>query len=210
MIQNEYMLMPKKHTTQNHWPSNITKLYIFVIIAGGMFLFTDIFTHLSFIRNVFYVVGVLCIITLLVLSRIDEDNSFKLIIKIFIYLFTICSFCVILLFFSLKYSPMIGSRVAENVTKEKILSLKLGMNKEEIIKILGNPIKTDYNNGNWLIYATPGIHGLGFEINIGISNNKLSCIHIEKNDFWIYVCCQNECPGIVNKSAFEELFFTAR
>ena len=87
---------------------------------------------------------------------------------------------------------MIGSRVAENVTKEKILSLKLGMNKEEIIKILGNPIKTDYNNGNWLIYATPGIHGLGFEINIGISNNKLSCIHIEKNDFWIYVCCQDD------------------
>ena len=48
---------------------------------------------------------------------------------------------------------MIGSRVAENITKEKILSLKLGMNKEEIIKILGNPIKTDYNNGNWLIYT---------------------------------------------------------
>ena len=81
---------------------------------------------------------------------------------------------------------MIGSRVAENVTKEKILSLKLEMNKEEVIKILGNPIETDYNNGNWLIYATPGIHGLGFEINIGISNNKLSYIHIKKNEIYSF------------------------
>ena len=114
-----------------------------------------------------------------------------------------------------------GGKIARGITKEKILSLKPGMDKDMAISILGEPIRTDrpfvrYPNGerrypfgddHSLIYATPGFLGAGFEMFLYINDNKLSVIKIVRNRELIYLYSQNfKHPNSISREDLEKLF----
>ena len=98
--------------------------------------------------------------------------------------------------------------IAKGVTKTKILSLKIGMTKEKVIEILGQPIKIinhgknyKQNNIDLYRYATANFSNSGLEINIEISNEKLDGIGIELDDapfYWCYKGYANSCPKIIS------------
>jgi len=151
----------------------------------------------------------------------------KLIIGIFCGVFLLVCLWLILRLFStaVTYFPSLGGdRIASGITKEKILSLKIGMNKDTVINVLGTPIETEPRgtidaSGNWhslgvdLTYATPGllgtglfgVFGVGFKIYIGLIDNKLSFVHIKRGDTDIYYCDKDRCPGVINSKDFEKL-----
>ncbi len=119
-----------------------------------------------------------------------------------IFLLIFLWYLVSALFF---YFP-IGEKVASGITKEKIMSLKIGMNRSDVIDILGAPISTENSSsGVFLIYATPGLLGAGIEINLKINGNRLSGIYIEESDLGIYLCDRNKCPGIIQPEKFDKL-----
>lgn len=112
------------------------------------------------------------------------------------------------------YFPAIGSEISPGITKEKVLELKLGMDKEAVINIMGTPIEIvdkdnsgcDHDgNGCSLIYARPGLYRTEFEFYLNIINNKLVGIHVERDDLFVYSCFKNDCPGIIRTEDFEEL-----
>ncbi len=139
----------------------------------------------------------------------------------FEFISTMFSFIIIIaltpiLFFviTLLYYPTIGERISSGITKEKILALNLGMNKESVIKIMGKPIKAIGRNDKAcyddrkfcsLAYATSGLHGFGFAIYLNFIGNKLDEVYVKRNDFTVYLCSTQYCPGIVGKDDFEEL-----
>lgn len=106
----------------------------------------------------------------------------------------------------LYYFP-VGAKIAHGITKEKILSLEIGMDKNQVRNILGDPLNLDSTTGgNYLIYATPGLLGAGIEINLKIINNRLYGIYIEESDLGIYYCDQKKCLGIVKADRFDKHF----
>ena len=88
----------------------------------------------------------------------------------------------------------------------KILSLKLGMNKDTVINILGNPIGPEDS----FEYAIPGESSIGFRIyvnmDVNMDNNKLSAVVIERNKKAIYLCEKNHCPNVIDPKDLEKLF----
>ncbi len=132
------------------------------------------------------------------IKRISE--TVRIILGIFL-LILLWYFVSALLF----YFP-VGEKVANGITREKILSLRIGMDKSDIINILGFPINTyKSSSGDYLIYATPGLLGAGFEINVKIDQNKLVGIYIEESDLGVYFCDKNKCPGILKPDKFNKL-----
>ena len=104
------------------------------------------------------------------------------------------------------YFP-VGAKIAHGITKEKILSLKIGMDKNQVMNILGDPLYLDNTTGgNYLVYATPGFLGAGVEINLKINNNLLYGIYIEESDLPIYYCDQEKCWGIIKADRFDKHF----
>lgn len=104
------------------------------------------------------------------------------------------------------YRFPVGANIAENVSKEKLLSLKLGMNESEVKKILGPPLANKLiTTGHYLIYGTPGLLGAGLEISLKINGDQLYGIYIEKADLGVYMCDKMKCLGMLNENVFNEL-----
>jgi len=81
------------------------------------------------------------------------------------------------------------------------------MAESEVKDILGNPIKiVKTHSGDYLIYATPGFLGAGFEINVRIVNKLLFGTYIEESDLGVYYCDKNKCMGILQAKRFDKLF----
>lgn len=97
--------------------------------------------------------------------------------------------------------------VAPGITKAKILSLKIGMDKDTVIDLLGDPIYT--TEGNDLIYATSGLglFDMGFEISLDFSSdNKLIYVQIKRDDRGVYSCSQDICGTAKGFKNLEKLF----
>ena len=209
----------------------ITAVKRFAIICGS--LITGIYLliiHYSIYSLLFWLItGAIFLFVLIASPFLAKGKVLKLIKKLFISIITIMNMLIIFTIISYIYYPKIGIWIAPGLTKEKILSLKLGMDKDEVINILGEPIQTFYDGRNLrnllsylsgyfiksehirnghLVYADPGLFeeiAGTFEFALGISNNKLSSIVIERGDYGIYVCYKNGCPGMINLEALEEL-----
>lgn len=206
--------------------SRLSKIFTAVkrlaIICGSI-----IVIHCSMHSQLFrIIIGVFGVFILTLYFFLGKIKIISLIKRLLISVFILYNLFLLFIFISMNYYAKIGSRIAPNLTKEKILSLKLGMDKDEVITILGNPIQTDdgrlnllsylsgyfikseYIRDGYIIYADPGLFeeiGGTFEFTLGISNNKLSSINIERGDYGIYVCYKDHCPGIINLEALEEL-----
>lgn len=108
-----------------------------------------------------------------------------------------------------------GSDVVSGITQEKLLSIKLGMDKNEVLDILGPDLYCDINRLNYLynnnissspfVYAIPGPLRTGFEFVINISDNKLINMYIQLSDDPIYECGPKSCPGVIDKKAIDSL-----
>lgn len=104
------------------------------------------------------------------------------------------------------YFP-VGEKFAHGITREKLLSLKIGMDNVEIINTIGDPIYIDNASiGNYMVYATPGLLGAGFEINLKLIKNQLYGIYIEEGDLGVYSCDQKRCLGIIKAERFDKLW----
>lgn len=151
------------------------------------------------------------------LSKIVEIiKKIEGIIKKLIIIFSVLFILVFLvglvgvgLFIASHHFPILaGGKIAPGITKAKILSLKLGMDKEDVIMILGNPIKiieTDNSDNFTLLYATSGFLDQGFEINLYILGNKLYRTWIKLGGAGVYFCDPEMCIGVNNPSDFEKL-----
>lgn len=165
--------------------------------AGGLLCIIYIFNDLQSIA-IIYVLGILFIISLIFAPRSEQIRVIRFFPKIFIPIFVLCISICAFIFTTILYFPLIGSKTASGLTKEKILSLKLDMKKDEVINILGAPVKTanEDSDGYTLFYATSGLYGLGYEFYLNFIDNKLAGIFIELDDIWIYYCYRQNCQGI--------------
>jgi len=123
---------------------------------------------------------------------------FKIIKYIFIFIFSIIILYIIATFLDREF--------AKGVTKEKILSLEMGMTKKEVIKILGKPLESssyvyEDKNIDIFLYAKSRFMISGVEVNLKISDNILSGIGLELDDIYFYKCYEgysNSCPKIIS------------
>ena len=171
-------------------------------------------------------VGVFFFFILILYFFIGKIKIVKIIRKLFVSIFILYGLFLAFIYITFNYYPIIGSRVAPYITKEKILLLKVGMDKDEAISILGEPILTeiahfgllsnllgyfikaeDIRDG-YIVYADPGLYeeiGETSEFTLEIRNNRLVAIIIERGDYGVFVCYKDRCPGIINLEALEEL-----
>ena len=184
--------------------SRLSKIYTVIkwcvkwaATAGGLLCIIYIFNDLQSIA-IIYVLGILFIFSLIFAPRSEQIRVIRFFPKIFIPIFTLCISICAFIFTTILYFPLIGSKTASGLTKEKILSLKLDMKKNEVINILGEPVKTanEDSDGYTLFYATSGLYGLGYEFYLNFIDNKLAGIFIELDDIWIYYCYRQNCQGI--------------
>jgi len=114
---------------------------------------------------------------------------------------------LLLMFLIYSYFLPLGNKIAKNVTQESIISIKLGMNENEVKKILGNPLSINIDK-----YTTPPIKVLhyaktglfGSEIGIQITNNKVELVRIESFDLGIYECSDKYCK-VIDEDRFNTL-----
>ena len=165
--------------------------------VGGLLCTIYIFNELQVVA-IISVFGIFFIFSLIFAPRSEQIKVLRFFPKIFIPIFIICISLCTFIFATILYFPLIGSKTASGLTKEKILSLKLDMERDEVINILGNPVKTKNEDihGYTLFYATSGLYGLGYEFYLDFIDNKLVGIFIELDDIWIYSCYKQECKGI--------------
>lgn len=210
------------------WQPNVIGLVKWGTGIGGVFLVFYLLTCVMglIISMTIFIFLCICLffIYIFIFFVLKKDGFISIFFKTSLSIFMLW-----LLIFSFMYSiawhdPMQGNRITRGITKEKIISLQPGMDKSDIIRILGEPFRTDNENrsllsyylgyfikskyiiNGYLIYATSIIlHGYdGFAFYVRITNNKLTGIYIKKNDFDIYSCSQRRCPNIINQKAFEE------
>ena len=109
--------------------------------SRGLLCIIYIFNDLQSVAIV-YVLGILFIFSLIFAPRSEQIRVIRFFPKIFIPIFILCISICAFIFTTILYFPLIGSKTASGLTKEKILSLKLDMKKDEVINILGTPVKT--------------------------------------------------------------------
>ena len=108
----------------------------------------------------------------------------KYITNIIVLLLVTVSLVLILIYF-----PIQG-KIANDITKDKILSLKIDMSEKEVVDILGKPLSVDTSytdSGHILNYATGDWFGMGTKIYIKILNNSLSYVYIKYLDLGMYL-----------------------
>lgn len=137
-----------------------------------------------------------------------EKKIAKITLGIIVSIFVLFTLLISLFVIAIVIDPTAGSKVAHNLTKEKILSLKLGMDINEVINTLGKPISENYTRAKvyYISYARTTFTGSGFEFNIFFDDNdKLKIIHIEHDDNIVYTCDEKECPGYINPDVIDKL-----
>lgn len=195
----------------HNWLSKILVLTRWCAVIGIEVFIVYIAMYLlgfPFVVEIFVVFSAWLFIVLILFLFISHESERIKSIKIVAKLLILCLIFFIYLFITMRYYPLLGSDFAKGITKEKILSLKHGIGKDDIINIIGNPIKiVEIKNDNEyrLVYATPGIYGMGFEFDIWLIDDKIDCLYIEKDDYGVYHCDKYKCPKIFNHKALEEL-----
>ena len=151
--------------------------------------------------------SIFSIISLMISPKSEKWELAKITAWLFFSCFVLFGFVI-----TIGLYPPLGSNFAKGMTKEKILSLKLGMSKNEVIAIMGKPVgnltfKSLENKNDTvckLVYSTPGIFDSWFEFSISLTNDKLDYIHIERYDYGVYICHERGCT-VYNPEALDEL-----
>jgi len=134
------------------------------------------------------------------MSLIFKKNIYRL-LNMVKYIFL----AIFLAVFAFVVSTLLDRNIADNVTKEKILKLELGMTKEQVLKILGEPLKRIHyskeqigKDSDIYLYAISKFIGEGLEVNISISNGLLEGIGLEFYDDFFYKCYEDSCPKMIS------------
>ena len=173
---------------------------------GGLIATIYISKQFYEIKIITSLIGILCIILLFISSNHERIRFLKFISKIFISIFILSITSLAFLITTATYYPMIGGRVAPGITKEKIMSLKYGIGKDEVVKMFGKPLADKHDDyfGNRIYYALSGVYRDGVDFYLYYAGNTIYHIIIEKNDEYIYKCSKNECPVIFNQKKFDD------
>jgi len=120
------------------------------------------------------------------------------------YFFIFIFLLVVILFITI----FLDKNIADSITKKKILTLELGMTKEQVRELLGEPLEIIHyskeqigKDNDIYLYATSKFIGEGLEINISISDGVLDGIGLEFYDNYFYKCYKNDensCPKIIS------------
>jgi hypothetical protein len=111
-----------------------------------------------------------------------------------------------------------GSRVAEGLTLERLLSLRCGMTEGEVSALLGVPLIVEQasrvpqdgsaarsSSYRW-IYATPGFLGGGLEVSVGFTaEGRVSGAGAEEHDLGLWLCRPERCPWVLNEDRLRAL-----
>lgn len=203
MAANEEKLkngLPKIITVAK-WVAGIGSLIVIIYMS----------TFSPAVKHIDGIFGVLCVFLFVTMSVNKKTKTIEFIAKISIailvsYLLYVWHIFTILM---LIFFPFFQTECAPGITKEKVLSLKPGININEVIEILGDPLdiggSCSNEEGCRMKYATPGKFGAGFEFGLLIENNKLHGTVIELNDEYVYKCYKDNCPVIFNSWALDRL-----
>lgn len=104
----------------------------------------------------------------------------------------------------------VGSRIAPELSREGILSLRPGMVSQEIIKRIGQPLhkkkSLSHEHQEIWVYGEPGFCLEGLEVYTIMERERLSSVIIEHFDLGAYRCDNQHCPRILNPEDFEKTF----
>lgn len=214
-----------KQKNKRRW-SIIVKVAKYFAILGGIFTLLDGLIWYKTLRLTrFDVTALIIIITIYVILAIVKlknriKDFWKIFPNIFIIIF-IYPWLVVCIYNAMYiYDPFIGSYVAPGITQKKILSMKIGDDKNHVIKLLEKPVEITYpykgnksiENGDpdkaveKFIYAFRGIFYEGFDFNIFFIDDKLSKVVIKRDSGdMVYVCSRKYCPKIFNQLWLDEL-----
>jgi hypothetical protein len=103
-----------------------------------------------------------------------------------------------------------GSKVAPGVTKEKLLSVRLGLEEQDLASRLGQPLRKDrVGDGDgtedagvvdW-IYAEANSFGLGYKIHIRLRGRHVASVEVKRDDLGVYICTLASCPDFLGGDA---------
>jgi hypothetical protein len=112
--------------------------------------------------------------------------------------------------FLLALSPFcrgVGSRRAPDLTLEGLLELRVGMNEQQVIALVGPPLEKmapwkggQDDIGSW-VYAEPGLMETGLELSLGMESGRLVRAGAAIHDLGVYWCTEEECPKVRNRKS---------
>ena len=227
-----------KPKIKGRW-SIIVKIAKYFVILGGIFTLLDgAIWHkmLRYRQEEAIRVALLCTIYIvfLIIKFIHKGKIkffWKAFPNVFIVIFLYHLFNLSTDILTFLYDPLAGCYVAPNLTKEKIISLKIGDNRDAVIKSLGYPVEiiSPYEEakkiqdrdpgGKWaeysdeykklikFVYTYKGIFNAGFEFNVYFIDDKMTSVVIKRNfGDYVYRCGKDNCPEIFDQHSFDEFF----
>lgn len=221
------------------WWLKLVKIAKWFAVIGGIFTLLDgAIWHkmLGYEQEDVIKVALLCTIYIvfLIIKFIHKGKIkffWKAFPNVFIVIFLYHLFTISTAILTFLYDPLAGCYVAPNLTKEKIMSLKTGDNRNAVIKSLGYPIQVispyeeakkiqDRDPGkNWAeysdrykkliksVYTYKGIFNAGFEFNVYFIDDKVTSVVIKRNfGDYVYRCGKDNCPEVIDQHSFDEFF----
>ena len=107
-------------------------------------------------------------------------------------------------------------RLARDINREGLMSLRPGMTGNEVVALIGKPLYTQENyrpvptgtppeealdgSESW-IYGAPGVLDGGLEVSLRMDAGILAAAGAELYDLGVYRCDQVECPVILDQKA---------
>lgn len=109
-----------------------------------------------------------------------------------------------------------GARRAPGLRRAALLSLRIGMDEEEVVAALGQPLAklpdadqrgTAFVQPRRVVwrYATPGWLDCGFESDAVMIEGRLTFLGVEQYDLGVYRCDLEACPAVWNEEALRRL-----
>ena len=78
------------------------------------------------------------------------------------------------------------------------------MSKDELINILDEPFKKDYERGiDYYVYSEAGFGAIQTEIYMYMKNDKLDGIFMEYDDRAFYICNNKKCPKVLDQHMYD-------
>lgn len=99
----------------------------------------------------------------------------------------------------------LGSELAPGLTKEGLLKLRIGMTEQEVIELIGPPLKKSPpwkggQNRSWSwTYAQPGFLETGIGLGVAIEDGRMARAGAEIHDLGVYLCTEEKCPNILRE-----------
>ena len=105
--------------------------------------------------------------------------------------------------------------IAQGLTRNKIQSIVPGIKCKDAINMLGTPISFRQDNtidssgkkGSYTTYsyASSGILTEQFEVYMWCEDEISAAMVVEHNDYGVYYCTVDKCPGIMQPILYEKL-----